>query len=152
MMTSEHQRQLEQQEDEKAASKEEEKTKEESKEEQEPWDQCAGSFPDSCYPTPPRLEEQGLDNLAREENQEPPAEDEWHCPVCKNSPCLFLQYQEELERHVDIMYPKVTNKQKRYHMYRHMSRRLHGHLGKGLSPCLNASCKASGNCSHQRTM
>jgi hypothetical protein len=29
------------------------------------------------------------------------------------------------------MYPEVTNKAKWYHMYRHMSRKLHGPLGKG---------------------
>jgi DNA-directed RNA polymerase subunit M/transcription elongation factor TFIIS len=108
-----------------------EDTKEDDPPSSPPWDQCEGAFPDSCYPTPPSLEEQEPDDLPRQENQEPPAEDEWHCPVCKNSPCLFLQYQDEVERQVDIMYPEVTNKQKRYHMYRHMSRRLHGHLGKG---------------------
>jgi hypothetical protein len=131
MMTSEHHCQLGQQEDENEENKEEEETKEVSKEE-EPWDQCEGSFPVTCYPTPPRLEEQVPDDLPREENQEPPAEDEWFFPVCKNLLCLFLQYQDKLERHVDIMYPEVTNKQKRYHiMYCHMSRRLLGHLGKG---------------------
>jgi hypothetical protein len=89
MMTSEHHCQLGQQEDENEENKEEEETKEVSKEE-EPWDQCEGSFPVTCYPTPPRLEEQVPDDLPREENQEPPAEDEWHCAICNNSPCLFL--------------------------------------------------------------
>ncbi len=71
------------------------------------------------------------EDLPREENQEPPPEDEWDYAIGNNSPCLFVQYQDELERHVDIMYPAVTNKQKRYHMYRHMLQGLHGHLGKG---------------------
>jgi hypothetical protein len=135
MMSSEHRCQLGQQDDEEESKEKKEDYKEERQEYKEesiePWDQCAGSFPDSVYPTPPVLEEQVPEDLPKEENEEPPAEDEWHCPVCMNSPCLFLQYQDELERHVDIMYPEVTNKQKRYHMYRHMSRRLHGHLGKG---------------------
>ena len=51
--------------------------------------------------------------------------------MCAKSPCVFLEWQEELERHVDIMYPEVSNKAKRYHMYRHMLRKLHGHMGKG---------------------
>jgi hypothetical protein len=70
--------------------------KEESK---EPWDQCVGSFPDSHYSNPPVLEEQVPEDLPKEENEERPAEDEWHCQACSNSPCLFLQYQDELERH-----------------------------------------------------
>jgi hypothetical protein len=98
-----------------------EEAKEKEAQEEEPWDACEGCFPNSCFPPSPVLEEQIPDNLPREENEEPPAEDEWFFPVCKNSPCLFLQHQDELEHQVDIMYPLVTNKQKRYHMYRHMS-------------------------------
>ena len=136
MMSSEHRRQSGQEEDEEDSKKEKKEDFKEERQEykedsKEPWAKCAGAFPDSEYPTPPVLEEQVPEDLPKEENEEPPAEDEWHCPACMNSPCLFLQYQDELERHVDIMYPEVTNKQKRYHMYRHMSRRLHGHLGKG---------------------
>ncbi len=52
-----------------------------------PWDQCSGCFPDSHYPNPPVLEEQVPEDLPKEENEEPPAKDEWHCPVCSNSPC-----------------------------------------------------------------
>jgi hypothetical protein len=110
----------------------EEKTKEEAKEEEtkeeEPWEECKGSFPDSCYPTPPpNFEERMPDNMPPTEEEEP--KDEWYCPHCRSSPCVFLQYQNELERQVNIMYPEVTNKQKRYHVYRHMSRRLYSHLG-----------------------
>ncbi len=133
-MTSEHRRQLglkeEQEEENEETNKKEEETKEEIKEE-EPWDACEGYFPDTCCPPPPVLNEQVPNDLPQEENQEPPAEDEWLCPVCKSSSVLFLQYQDDLECHVDIMYPKVTNKQKRYHMYRHMSQRLNGPLSKG---------------------
>jgi hypothetical protein len=113
-MTSEHccQLGLKQEQEEENKEETEKEEVEESKEEEEPWDQCEGSFPGTCYPTPPRLEEQVPDDLPREENEELPAEDEWHCPVCKNSPCLFIQYQDELERHVDIMYPEVRNNQK----------------------------------------
>jgi hypothetical protein len=32
---------------------------------------------------------------------------------------------------VDIMYPEVSNVAKRFHMYRHMSRQLHGPLRRG---------------------
>ena len=108
MMTSKHRRQLGQEEDEEDSTEKQEDFKEERQEykeaSKEPWDQCAGAFRDSEYPTPPVLEEQVPEDLPKEENEEPPAEDEWHCPVCTNSPpCLFLQYQDKLERHVDIM-------------------------------------------------
>ena len=93
-------------------------------------DVCEGAFSDAEYPTPPVLESQiPMDHPRVEEQEEP--EDEWKCHTCDNSPCLFLQWQEELERIVDVMHPEVTNNVKRYHMYRHMSRRLHGTLGKG---------------------
>jgi hypothetical protein len=62
---------------------------------------------------PPNLYEQIPDDLPPAEEQEPPPEDEWCCSNCGNSPCLFLQWQEELERIIDIMYPKVTIKAKR---------------------------------------
>ncbi len=52
------------------------------------------------------------------------------CEHCGHSPCHFLQWQEELERIVDIKYPEVTNKQKDYNMYSHITCRLHGPLGK----------------------
>ena len=93
-------------------------------------DKCEGAFNDSCYPVPPVLEEEEPDDLPRAEVQEEPQEMHW-CPACKKSPCVFLEWQEELERCVDLMAPEVTNKSKRYHMYRHMSRRLNGQMGKG---------------------
>jgi hypothetical protein len=79
------------------------------------------------------------DNLPHAEDQEMPAEDDWFCPCCAHSPCSFLQWQEELEQIVDIMYPEVSNKQKCYHMYRHITRKLHGHLRKG-------NCKSLPGC------
>jgi hypothetical protein len=82
-------------------------------------------------PLPPFPEEQEPNDLSYVEEQEPPPEDDWFCPHCSHSPCSFLQWQGELERIMDVMYPEATNKQKRYHMYRHITRKLHGSLGKG---------------------
>jgi hypothetical protein len=48
---------------------EEEETKEEAQEEaqeeskKEPYDECAGSFPEGDYPKPPFLKEQAPDNI-----------------------------------------------------------------------------------------
>jgi hypothetical protein len=53
------------------------------------------------------------------EDQEP-SEDMWFCPHCSDSSCKFLQLQQE-----------ILNKSKRYQLYRHMSRRHFGTLGKG---------------------
>jgi hypothetical protein len=51
---------------------------------------------------------------------------------CVKTPCVFLQYQDELERIVEVMYPQEPNNMKGYHMYRRMSNELHVHLGKGV--------------------
>jgi hypothetical protein len=51
-------------------------------------------------------EEEGPDNPPCVEEQEPP-EDGWFCPQCSESPCQFLQWQEELERIVDVMNPDL---------------------------------------------
>ena len=64
------------------------------------------------------------------EDQEP-QEDMWFCPHCSDSPCEFLQFQEEIEGVVNVMDPALSNKSKRYKVYRHMSRRRFGTLGKG---------------------
>jgi hypothetical protein len=64
------------------------------------------------------------------EDQEPP-EDMWFCPHCSDSPCEFLQLQQEIERVVNVMDPTISNKSKRNQLYRHMSRRRFGTLGKG---------------------
>jgi hypothetical protein len=62
--------------------------------------------------------------------QQPPV-DKMYCGFCLQTPCCFLQYQEELERSVEVLCPAgSTNKAKRYHMYRWLSRELNGHLGK----------------------
>jgi hypothetical protein len=60
-----------------------------------------------------------------------PTDDRWFCPQCLESPCQFLQWQEELERIVDCVNPDLSNKQRRYKLYRHVTRRRHGTLGKG---------------------
>jgi hypothetical protein len=51
--------------------------------------------------------------------------------ACGKLPCQFVQWQEELETIVSIMHPEASNVTKRFHMYRHMSRKLHGPLAKG---------------------
>jgi hypothetical protein len=112
--------------------KEEKKIKKEEKSlDEDILDEC-DTFPDSEYPTPPVLEDCCPDDHPRIENvwQDEP-EDEWFCPTCNHSPCSFVQWQEELETIVDLMHPEATNKSKRYHMYKHIIRRLHGTLGKG---------------------
>jgi hypothetical protein len=58
------------------------------------------------------------------EEQEPP-EDGWFCPQCSELPCQFIQWQEELERIVHGMNPDLTNKHKRYQLYRHASCHRH---------------------------
>jgi hypothetical protein len=75
-------------------------------------------------------EEELPDNPLCAEEEEPP-EDGWFCPHCSESPCQFLQWQEELERIVDCMKPDKFNKQKRFELYGHMTRCHHGTLGKG---------------------
>jgi hypothetical protein len=83
--------------------------------------------------------------LAKKISQEQPS-DEWYCPHCHKSPCLFLQWEEELDWHVDIMYPEVSNVAKWFHMYHHMSHQLHGPLKKGdrwkLRGCFETGLKA----------
>jgi hypothetical protein len=93
----------------------EEETKAEGQKEGEAEQKCEEELPNN----PPCAEE-----------QEPP-EDRWFCPQCSESPCQFVQWQEELERIVDCMNPDLSNKQKRYELYRHVTRRRHGTLGKG---------------------
>jgi hypothetical protein len=97
-----------------------------------------------------KCEEQLPGNPPYAEEQEPP-EDGWFCLQCSESSCQFLQWQEELERIVDIMNPDLTNKQKRYQLYRHVSRRHHGTLGKG-NRKPSPSCFKQGmrDCTHQR--
>jgi hypothetical protein len=75
-------------------------------------------------------EEELPDNPPCAEEEEP-TEDGWFCPHCSESPCQFLQWQEELERIVDCMNPDKSNKQKRFELYGHVTRRRHGTLGKG---------------------
>jgi rubredoxin len=83
-------------------------------------------------------EEAEPDDATRAEYQEQPA-DSWLCPACGNSPCEFLQAQQEVERLVSMMAPETTAKVKRFHMYRHLTKNLHGQLSKNqriqLPPC-----------------
>jgi hypothetical protein len=152
MSSSKHRRDSSQegQEGKKKKAKEEDEKVEETKEEEEKrldaiYDPCAGSFPDSCYPPPPVLEEERPEDLPLQVDQDEPC-DEWYCKHCRKSPCLFLQWEEELDAHVDIMYPEVSNVAKRFHMYRYMSRQLHGPLKKGerkrLPECFETGLRA----------
>jgi RNA polymerase subunit RPABC4/transcription elongation factor Spt4 len=93
-------------------------------------DVCEG-YPDSVYPTPLVIEDQIPDDHPLQVNQELPPEDEWYCQACGKPRCQFVQWQEELETIVSIMHPEASNVAKRFHMYRHMSHKLHGPLAKG---------------------
>ena len=103
-------------------------TKEEQEEEdmRKGIDKLEGSFAENDYPAAPEWDDRPAEDLP----QEPPV-DLFYCAHCLKTPCVFLQYQDEMERVVEIMCPEETNKVKRYHMYRRMSRELHGPLGKG---------------------
>jgi hypothetical protein len=88
-----------------------------------------------------KCEEEAPHNLPHAEEQEPP-EDWWFCPHCSELPCQFLQWQEELERIVDITNPDLTNKEKRYQLYCHVSCPRNGPMGKG-------NCRPLLSCSQQ---
>ena len=87
-----------------------EKEEEDDKKVEQEMDHLEGNFPDSVYRPPPVLEEQAPDDLPRPEVEPEPLTEEWFCTNCSDSPCLFLQYQDELESHVDLMAPEATNK------------------------------------------
>jgi hypothetical protein len=57
-------------------------------------DECEEEMPDS----PPCVEEQDT------------PEDNWFCIHCSDSPCQFLQWQEEIKRVIDGMDPVLSNK------------------------------------------
>jgi hypothetical protein len=75
--------------------------------------------------------------LKREErhpnnNQQQPPVDAMYCGFCLITPCLFLQWQKDIERSEAHMDPEETNRLKRFNFYRRMRRELYGHLGKGV--------------------
>jgi hypothetical protein len=78
-----------------------------------------------------KCEDELADNPPSVEEEEEAPEDGWFCLECSESPCQFLQWQEELERIVDCMNPDASNKQKRFQLYQHVSRRRNGPMGKG---------------------
>jgi hypothetical protein len=106
-MSSEHRHMLQ----------EEEKTCKEAKEEEgkdeERYDECEGGFPDSEYPEPPFVDNVAPDDISAGVSQSQSQQEPGYCKHCGESPCQFLEWQEELECIVAIMYPEVTNKQKR---------------------------------------
>ena len=78
-----------------------------------------------------KCEDELPDNPPSVEEEEEAPEDGWFCQECSESPCQFLQWQEELERIVDCMNPDASNKQKRFQLYQHVSRRCNGPMDKG---------------------
>jgi hypothetical protein len=76
------------------------------------------------------LEEEMPDDLPHNVYEMEPVEDVWRCNVCKNSPCMFLQLQDEIIQRVALMGTECTNKTRRYHTYRYLTRRIHGVLRK----------------------
>ena len=74
-----------------------------------------------------KCEEELPDNPPSAEEDEPtedePTDDGWFCPHCSESPCQFLQWQKG--------WRDKSNKQKRFELYGHVTRRRHGTLGKG---------------------
>ena len=79
--------------------------------------------------SPPALEwdEQDPDDV----QQEPPV-DAMYCGFCLITPCLFIQWQEDILRSEAYRDPGETNRAKRFIFYRMISRELFGHLGKGV--------------------
>jgi hypothetical protein len=55
-----------------------------------------------------------------------------YCQYCLITPCLFIQWQEEIERTDAQLYPEENKRAKRFRFYRRMTRELYGHLGKGV--------------------
>jgi hypothetical protein len=96
-----------------------EETKEEGEEDEivileDAVEELEGCFGDNCYPAPAEWDNCTTKDLP----QEPPANC-MYCSLCLKAPCVFLQYQDKLERVAEIMYPKESNRTKRYHMYQH---------------------------------
>jgi hypothetical protein len=79
------------------------------------------------YPSAPEWDDQDPEDI----EQEPPV-DPTYCRFCLFTPCLFLQWQEDIEQAERLMYPNETNRAKRFIFYRRMARELYGHLGKGV--------------------
>jgi hypothetical protein len=82
---------------------------------------------DEEYPTSPKWDDQDPDDV----QQEPPP-DAMFCGFCLITPCLMIQWQEDILRSEAHMDPGETNRVKRFNFYRTMTRELYGHLGKGV--------------------
>jgi HD-GYP domain-containing protein (c-di-GMP phosphodiesterase class II) len=80
---------------------------------------------------PAGCQDQECDDRDADDLPEEPPIDWMYCSYCLQTPCVFLQYQDEMERIVEVMYQQESNRTKRYHLYRRMSQELHGPLGKG---------------------
>jgi hypothetical protein len=90
---------------------------------------------DEEYPKSPKWDDQDPDDV----QQEPPP-DAMFCGFCLITPCLMIQWQEDIERTDAALYdPGENNRVRRFRFYRNMTRELYGHLGKGvrkpLPPC-----------------
>jgi hypothetical protein len=55
-----------------------------------------------------------------------------YCGYCFITPCLFIQWQEEIERTEALLDTGENNRVRRFRFYRNMTRELYGHLGKGV--------------------
>jgi hypothetical protein len=104
----------------------EEKKKSENKVEEEEKNQPEEQ--PSYYPPPLEWDEQDPDDV----QQEPPV-DAFFCGYCLITPCLMIQWQEDIERTDAALYdPGENNRVRRFRFYRNMTRELYGHLGKGV--------------------
>jgi hypothetical protein len=107
---------------------EEEDSQEEEEHKQEDEPQVMTDDEEEEPYSPPALEWDEQD--PNEVQQEPPV-DPLYCRFCLSTPCLFLQWQEEMEQSERLMYPYKTNRAKRLIFYQRVPRELNGHLGRG---------------------
>jgi hypothetical protein len=100
------------------------------------------SIDDEEYPTSPKWDDQDPDDV----QQEPPP-DAMFCGFCLITPCLMIQWQEDILRSEAHMDPGKTNRVKRFNFYQTMTRELYAISARAfVSPCLPASCKEQGTC------
>jgi hypothetical protein len=82
----------------------------------------------SYYPPALEWDEQDPDNI----QQEPPVDAMYCAGYCLITPCLFIQWQEEIERTDALLDPGENNRVRWFRFYRNMTREIYGHLGKGI--------------------
>jgi hypothetical protein len=82
----------------------------------------------SYYPPALEWDEQDPDDI----QQEPPVDAMYCAGYCLITPCLFIQWQEEIERTDALLDPGENNRVRWFRFYRNMTREIYGHLGKGI--------------------